>query len=330
MKHTIILAALILGLITTVFAYPIRQRPLRQLVIESQYIIVGYVVKTYDKENNIQEENGMTVFRFGPKVAQIAVLENLQGQIKKDTIEIEFSTGMICPAPDNYSDSTYVISFLDKNKDEKFETHALSYGSKTLRSEEIKIYKNRISEIQQILKIKDENIQFDKTAEWLLKCAENPVTRWEGVAELSMLSGFWHLHFCDEHSFLKKGVTKESCKNFLSTDQRNRYKKVLFDSNELPEFNAIDLVYKDNESEVDNFLLKKLKKLKEEHYWVANEFMKRLKHKNDPCEMSDLLKKINEVQFDKNKRKELKEIIDKFISLVEKPAANIGVANSAA
>ena len=325
MKHIIIFAAIILSFTSTVFAYPIRQRPLRQLVIESQYIIVGYVIKTYDKENNIKEENGKTVIRFGPKIAQIAVLENLQGQIKKDTIEIEFSTGMICPEPDKYLDNTYVISFLDKNKDKKFQTHALSYGAKTLKSEEIKIYKNLITEIQQILKIKDENTQFDKTVEWLLKCAENPVTRWEGVAELSMHSGFWFQHFCDENAFLKKGITEDNYRNFLSKTQRNRYKKVLFTSNELPEFNAVDLVYKDNESEVDDFLLDKLKKIKEEHYWVANEFMKRLKHKNDPCEMSDLLKKFNELQFDKNKRKELKEIIEKFISLVEKPAANIGL-----
>lgn len=321
MKHIIIFSAIILGFINNVFAYPICQRPLRQLVIESQYIIVGYVIKIYDKENNIKEINGKTIIRFGPKIAQIAVLENLQGQIKKDTIEIEFNTCMICPEPDRYLDKTYMISFIDKNKDGKFKTHALSYGAKTLKSNEIKIYKKRISEIQQILKIKDENTQFDKTVEWLLKCAENPVTRWEGVTELSSGSVFWNHHFCDEHFFFK-GVTQENCTNFLSSDQKNRYKKVLFTSNELPEFNAVDLVYKDNELEVDEFQLDKLKKLKEEHYWLANEFMKRLKYKNDSAEMTDLLKKFNELRFDKNKSKELKEIIDKFISLVEKPAAN--------
>jgi predicted transcriptional regulator len=321
MKHIIIFAAVTLGLISTAFAYPIRPRPLRQLVIESQYIIVGYVIKTYDKENNIKKENGKVAIRFGPKIAQIVVLEILQGQIKKDTIEIEFNTGMICPEPDKYLDNTYVISFIDKDKDEIFQTHALSYGAKTLKLDEIKIYKNRILEIQQLLKIKDENTRFDKTVEWLLKCAENPVTRWEGVAELSLFSAFWSHHFCDEQAFLKKGVTEETCRNFLSKDQKNRYKKVLFTSNELPEFNAVDLVYKDNESEVDDFLLDKLKKIKEEHFWIANEFMKRLKHKNEPAKMSDLLKKFNELQFDKNKRKELKEVIDTFISLVEKPAA---------
>ena len=201
MKHIIIFTSIILGFISTVFAFPIPQRPLRQLVIESQYIIVGYVIKIYDKENNVKEENGKIVIRFGPKIAQIAVLENLQGQIKKDTIEIEFNTRMICPEPDNYLDKTYVISFIDKKEDGKFRTHALSYGAKTLKLGEIEIYKKRISEVQQILKIKDENTQFDKTVEWLLKCAENPVTRWEGVTELSGGSVFLNQHFCDEHFF---------------------------------------------------------------------------------------------------------------------------------
>ena len=111
----------------------------------------------------------------------------------------------------------------------------------------------------------------------------------------------------------------------MSKDQKNRYKKALFTSNELPEFDAVDLVYKDNESEVDKYLLDELKKLKEEHYWLANEFIKRLKYKNNSTEMTDLLKKYNELRFEKNKSKELKEIIDKFISLVERPATNIGV-----
>ena len=66
MKHIIIFITVILGFINAVFAYPIPKRPLRQLVIESQYIIVGYVIKTYDKENNIKEENGKVVIRTFP------------------------------------------------------------------------------------------------------------------------------------------------------------------------------------------------------------------------------------------------------------------------
>lgn len=146
MKITIIFLLTFFGLTSNIFAYPISPRPLRQLVTESQYIIVGYVVKTYDKKKDKDD--------WGTKVARIAVLENLQGKINKDTIEIEFNPNMICPAPDRYFDSTFVISFIDKDKKSgKFYTHALNYGSKTLKKEEIEIYKKRISEIQQILKI---------------------------------------------------------------------------------------------------------------------------------------------------------------------------------
>lgn len=310
MKQILLFLLTFLVLTINMFAYPISPRPLRQLVTESEFIIVGYVVKTYEKK---KEKDS-----WSSKVAKIAVLENLQGSLETDTIEIEFNPNMICPTPDRYFDSTYVISFIDKDKQRgNYQTHALNYGAKTLKKEEIEVYKKRIAEIQQILKIIDDTLRFDKTVEWLLKCAENQVTRNEGVTELSFLSSFWSNHFCNENSFLKEGVTEEKSRNFLSIEQKIRYKKVLLRSIEVPEFNAIDLIYKENESDVDKFLLDKFKNIKEEHYWLAIEFMKRLKHKTEPAKYSDLLEKFNALQFEKNKTNELKQLIDAFISLIE-------------
>lgn len=302
MKKTIIVLLTFLGMVSNVFAYPISPRPLRQLVTESQHIIVGYVVKTYDKKTDKDD--------WGSKIARIAVLENLQGIIKNDTIEIEFNPNMICPAPDRYFDSTYVISFVNKDKKSgKFYTHALNYGAKTLKKEEIEIYKQRISEIQQILKISDTDKQRIETVEWLVKCAENETTRWEGTFELSPESNFMSFYSRSENQDYKSVINKE---------QKERLKKALLNSTEMIDFGLVDLVYKDNETEIDDFLFTKLKNLNEDEYWIADNFMNRLKHKNTSKEMNEIMEEFDKLQFEYEKRDELKKTIEKFIKLIEK------------
>lgn len=302
MKQTIIFLLTFLGLTSNVFAYPISPRPLRKLVTESQYIIVGYVVKTFDKKKDKDD--------WGSKVARIEVLENLQGIIQKDTIEIEFNPNMICPAPDRYFDSTYVISFVDRDKKSgKFHTHALNYGAKTLKKEEIEIYKQRIIEIQQILKIPDTVKQRIETVEWLVKCAENETTRWEGTFELSPESNFMSFYSRSENQDYKSVINKE---------QKEKLKKALLNSTEMIDFGLVDLVYKDNETEIDNFLLTKLKNLNEDEYWIADNFMNRLKHKNTSKEMNEIMEEFDKLQFEYEKKDELKTTIQKFIKLIEK------------
>jgi hypothetical protein len=302
MKHTIIFLLTILGLTSNVFAYPISPRPLRQLVTESQYIIFGYVVNTYEKKKDKDD--------WGSRVARIAVLENLQGKISKDTIEIEFNPNMICPSPDRYFDSTYVISFIDKNKKSgKFYTHALNYGAKTLKKEEIEIYKQRISEIQQILKISDIGNQRNETVEWLVKCAENETTRWEGTFELSPESNFMSYYSKTEN---------QDFKNIINSEQKERLKKALINSNEMIDFGLVDLVYKGNETLIDELLFTKLKNLKEDEYWVADNFMNRLKHKNTSKNMNEIMEEFDKLQFEYEKKDELKKTIEKFIKLIEK------------
>ena len=291
-----------IGLTNNIFAYPISHKTLRKLVSESQYIIVGYVVNTFDKKKDKDD--------WGFKIARIAVLENLQGEIKKDTIELEFNPNMICPAPARYFDSTYVIAFLDKDKkSSKFYTHALNYGSKTLKKDEIDIYKLRILEIQQILKISNKENQFSETVEWLVKCTENETTRWEGTFELSPESNFMSYYSQDK---------KQNFKSVINSNQKGRLKKALLNSNEMVDFGLVDLVYKDNNTQIEDFLFSKLKNLKEEEYWIADNFFNRLKYKNNSKEMNEVLEDFDKLQFEYDKKDELKKTIEKFIKLIEK------------
>jgi hypothetical protein len=189
MNKTVFSVLIFLGLSIDLLAYPISPRPLRKLVMDSEYIIVGYVSKTYDRAKDKDD--------WGAKGAKIVVLERLQGNIKEDTLEISFNPNMMCPEPDRYFDSTFVISFINK-RDGKYHTCALSYGAKTLKQEEIEIYKTRIFEIQRLLKITDKERQFQEIVEWLVKCAEKEATRWEGVFELSPDSDFMSYYSRDK------------------------------------------------------------------------------------------------------------------------------------
>lgn len=291
-----------LGLSIDLLAYPISPRPLRKLVMESEYIIVGYVSKTYFKKKDNDD--------WGTKVAKIAVLERLKGSIEEDTIEISFNPNMICPAPDRYFDSTFVISFINK-RDGKYRTYALSYGAKTLKQEELEIYKSRIFEIQNLLKITDKEKQHQEILDWLVKCAENETTRWEGVFELSPESDFMSYYSRDQ---------KEYFKHVLTTSQKERITTALFNTDTISydDFGLVDLVYKGNEVQIEEFLINRLKTLSEDDFWFADDFMRRLKYRNSSKEMEAILKEYNKLQYEYDKKDELKKLIDKFIILIEK------------
>lgn len=272
---------------TNVFAYPIAPRPLRTLVLESQYIIVGYVANSHAKPGTFNPENGNLTPPL--TIARIVVLENLQGQIGKDTIEVVFQPNMDCPSPDIYHDNTYVVSFLDKNeKDGKFRTHAFSYGVKTLEKPELEIYKQRIAEIQEILKIQNAEKQMTETVEWLVKCAENETTRWEGSYEL-IIESKRRSHISSDNELTNYGSR-------LSPSQIDRLKTALLNTTREVDFNLVDIVYESNPAQIDDFLIKKLKTLSEDDFWAFEDFFLRLGHKKDAPEMKSWSKKINDYQ----------------------------------
>lgn len=286
-------------------AYPITPRPLRKLVIESDAAIVGKVISIVDKKYEGKKKKN--IYYPSYKIAKIVVLEVLQGKVKNDTIEIVFEPNMTCPAPAMYYEKTSVIAFLDSNKNGGYSTHALSYGSKTLDSIGISIYKKRITEIQKILKIQDSVAQKTETIEWLVNCAENKSTSWEGVFELSNIK-----EFSNEPDNKFAGL--------LNEDQKARLKKAYMSSiqSSYYDFNLSDLIYNDNKSEIDSILLEALKKLPEKDFYYASDYISRLKHINKSDEMEKLLKKYYAVQFENEKVQERNKIIIEFITLVEK------------
>jgi hypothetical protein len=266
MKTLIItLTTLLITLQASATAYPIEPRPLRKLIAESEFIVIGHVVGLVNiqKPDNSFENNTM---------AKIEVREVLKGSIKETIIEVPFNPNYICPAPPHYEANTDVVVFLDRTQ-RTWRRHALSYGVKTLAPEDIAIYRTRIVEMQKIQAMSDAYSQFFEIVEWLVKCVEHPATRWEGTYELSPESDFMSYYARSEF---------KPFQSMLSQAQRDRLKNVLFENDQpgYADIGLIDLVYVGNEQAVDQYMLNALKQLSDYSLFLASEYMERLLRRN--------------------------------------------------
>ena len=158
MKLKTFLTAVLITISYTLFAYPISPVPLRKLIMESENIVYAEVVDI--KANKNRKQNDW----FKSDIAVLKVYDVLQGSIRNTgTVEVYFSTEISCPAPAHFEKGTFTLVFLHKEKmDERYYTHALSYGSKEMNEKDYSVYKKRILEMQNILKMKNEEEKHTK------------------------------------------------------------------------------------------------------------------------------------------------------------------------
>ncbi|HEY0741656.1 MAG TPA: hypothetical protein VGD40_09340 [Chryseosolibacter sp.] len=307
MKTSIVALLVVFGLVLSVYGddYPISPRPLRMLVEESQYIITGRVTEIIELQ---RKEKKIT---YTDHYAVISVVDVLQGDISANEVRVAFEPNMICPSPPTYIPGTTVIAFLDKHKEE-YVTHALSYGAKIVSDSALKVYKVRIAEIQRINKMTDGLDKFMATVEWLVRCAENPDTRWEGTYELSPQSDFMSYYSRTEHLPFS---------SMLSAEQRGRLKTALFAAKnaESVDLGLADLVYVGNEKEVHSYLLTALKNISGSGYYFVGALMDRLKLLTNDPHLDKLMKRYDAICWEHGKEAEKKKIIAEFVAVLEKP-----------
>lgn len=178
MKKTVLIV-FILFFFQKNYSFPIPGKTLKALVEETPYVIEGEVFKIDSVK--IEKSNYLSI-------AKIKILKILKGQIKKDTINIYFQANMICPEPDLYKIDEKVLCFIDNSFYKQLDWYyvpTLSYGKKTIVNTNMEeIYANRINEYLDILKLENQNEKKLKTAEWLVKCAENDISRKDAVSDL--------------------------------------------------------------------------------------------------------------------------------------------------
>lgn len=285
-------------------AYPIEPRPLRRLIAESEYIVIGHVIgiEKLMKADNALDAN---------TVASIRIQEVLKGTIPDPVVDVAYNPNYICPAPPHFEANTDVVVFLNRRKGTWY-VHALSYGVKMLSASGLAAYRSRIIEMREILAIKDSYTQFFETVEWLVKCVEHPETRWEGTYELSPQSDFMSYYARTEF---------KPFQSMLSADQRERLKAALLNTAEAgyADLGLIDLVYRGNEKEVHGFLLNFLRRLPDSRVFTASEYMERILQRKSTPGMEALVEEFSAKQFETGNQGRLKTIVREFIALAEAP-----------
>lgn len=292
------------------FAYPITPRPLRKLVMESQYIIHGTVL-----EKGSLPTTGKNDSHWERDYAVIEVYETWQGRPLMDTITVYYTARMLCPAPPVYIKGEEIIAFLNKREDEDgYETTALSYGVKYgLGKEGIEIYRLRIEEIQQILTIQDPQKQGEKIIDWLVTCAMSTYTRWEGVYELSPGSDF--MSYYDQDDPVRRDI-------FLNSRQKEKLLDILLaiDTLQYEDMGIVNMVAGLNDQALLDFLKSRLWRMDNEYRWPARDIMLHIVHLTGNEELEELYKKFSEMLYEAEHDSERSNILSAFRQKMENAA----------
>ena len=173
----VIACAVFPGVNRTAFCCPVRQPiPLRQLYNHSDRIVVGRwgtsrVIKTVDEDLLLR--------------TALHVSTTVKGSADEPVVFVErwlwTSTSM---AESSSAKGDKVLAFLTRGEDGAYSVLDLLHGLKELSDSQLTTYLERISELAQIME--GGKPDPDDLVEWLVRCAEETATRWEGTYELNL------------------------------------------------------------------------------------------------------------------------------------------------
>jgi hypothetical protein len=287
-------------------AYPINPRPLRKLIIESEFIAFVHIADLKEVKSGDKQKNFDDYF-----TAELEMKEVLQGELQESRLSVAYDPYMICPEPPNFEKGADALVFLNK-RDKEFYVHALSYGVKMLKESELSLYRQRIKEMQAILKLTNKDEQFLQATEWLVTCAEHPATRYEGVYELTQDTNF--MSFYDDEE-------KQPYQFILSSDHKIRLQTALFSTERFTydDLGLVDLIYDSNPHEIFSFIYQHFCKLNEEDYWLASSLMKRMLHYKTSAKLEALANEFDNKLFGEiDARNDLAALIKDFASTIAK------------
>jgi hypothetical protein len=284
MNNRVVLFLILMGIAVSAAAYPITPRPLRKLVLEAEVIVWADVLRIEDVNDSDDWISTKAI---------LLIHENLQSSTNQDTIAVFFSPGMVCPAPAHYEAGTSVLAFLRRSENKgEYVTHALSYGSKTMSEADYQIYKQRIIEMQDIIEHTKGEENVTKTIDWLLRCALNPVTRWEGVYELSPQSDFMSYYDRDLDILVPRVP--------LTGEQKLLIRHALFSIDTLtyPDLGLVDLIASGKDIEVADFLVKQLGLQSAQTVWLRHELFIRILELSKREGLDELIRKYSELDYE--------------------------------
>jgi hypothetical protein len=169
---------------TTAPAYPIPPAPLWRLVHDADAIVVAQVVSVEEVTPAARpaQDDDDAIDLWGSADARLHVSERWKGEIETDVV-VPFEPNMVCPTPPRYQPGETVLAFLVRDqRTQSWQTAHLSYGTIYPSPEALPIYAERVREAL-ALQGKKSVDRIDRI-EWLVRCAEDHATRWNGLYEL--------------------------------------------------------------------------------------------------------------------------------------------------
>jgi hypothetical protein len=167
-------------------AYPIEPVGLRELVLRSDLIVLAVVEPVPPPPKSDPNVIRLRFLNDRESPARLRATSVLKGAAPNGLIEVHFEANMICPSPPRFPEGKKVLAFLRGAADGKgYNTVGLSYGAKEVSEAEATAYSERISDWLTLDRQHASKIPTNAVVEWLVKCAENPLTKWEGTHELS-------------------------------------------------------------------------------------------------------------------------------------------------
>lgn len=185
-------------------AFPIPPRTLWSLAEEADLIVVAKVISVSRPETPTGD--------FDSDLARLQVLETWKGRARA-TLDVPFTSAMICPAPPRYVPGETVLAFLtdgdawvdthlgdgdlipeERTGFERFRgkwiTVSLSYGSLYPDPTELPVFRQRTREAV-ALQARGRVPEEERVA-WLVRAAASRATRWHGLYELMPESDAFH------------------------------------------------------------------------------------------------------------------------------------------
>ncbi len=175
------------------------------------------------------------------------VSATIKGERKRSTVYVyHWGWGEDKKFPGGHTAGDKLLVFLKRSEENKgYEMIDPFYGAKQLPDQDLRIYLKRIEELAAI-----DQQDTPSIVEWLVRCAEQPATRWEGAYELALSAEQLNEDTEDidedqievvdptEEKTDKPAATPNSDNNFsalLTCQQKARLKSALFKTAELKE-----------------------------------------------------------------------------------------------
>ncbi|MEM7186276.1 MAG: hypothetical protein AAF466_06425 [Bacteroidota bacterium] len=303
MKTILIAIAFLITVPSQVFATncPPPPTPLRQLIEQAEFIVTGTVNSIEDVELS---------YYVGKKV-DLQISQVLQGQVVETSISFFLEAYLPFDSHEDITVGAALMAFMVYSEEDNIYTPAGYHTSfKLLDNEGMTVHKERIKELQVINMFKDEKRREVLTTNWLIDCAENPHTRFDGVSELYPYSNYMRYYDAELEEYVQR---------ITFTDiQKNRIRNIILATEEYQFFDLmlVDTIGAWNDKEVYDQVVAFIRTLDSDHLWSYSSFFYRIAYGTQREELTELLEKIQNLDYDDTFEDRANEIAAEFVKML--------------